>query len=141
MQPPEISVVDPFDLPEWLGTEEVTWTPEEGVRTGHLVAGALSATGHETLPCDLLAVDEAYPAPVVADAPRAQAHQAWQHGQVMLGRRDGRLVLAVPGTRFGPDLVLRTLARLARAVGGSPDRYAAYLRIGAEAPRRPSPGR
>lgn len=141
MHPPEIVDVDPFDLPEWLGTREVTWTPDEGLRTGHLVAGGLTTPERDFLGCDLLAVDEAYPAPVVADEPRARAHQAWQHGQVMLGERGGRLTLAVPGTGFDADLVLESLARLARAVGGSPERFAAHLRIGAQSPRRPSPGR
>ena len=49
--------VDPFDLPEWLGEAEVTWTPEVGVRTGHLVTGRLSADdrGAHELACDLLA--------------------------------------------------------------------------------------
>lgn len=136
MQPTPLDDLDPFDLPEWLGTAEVTWTPAEGLRTGHLVAGSLSGEGQEDLPCDLLAVDDAYPAPVLDDRSRALAHQAWQHGQVLLGERKGRLTLAVPGTGFGADLVLETLSRLARAVGASPDRYAAHLRIGARSQRR-----
>ena len=39
-------------------------------------------------------------------------------------------VLAAPGTRFDPDLVLDALGRLARAVGAHAERYAALLRIG-----------
>ena len=35
--------------------------------------------------CDLLAVDEAYPEPVVDDATRLRVHQAWRHGQVVIG--------------------------------------------------------
>ena len=39
------------------------------------------------------------------------------------------MVLAVPGTGFGPDLVLDALGRLARAVGARAERYAALLRL------------
>ncbi|MCD4525747.1 hypothetical protein [Nocardioides sp. cx-173] len=125
--------VDPFDLPDWLGEREVTWSSDSGLRTGHLVAGRLTGSGPEAapvLPCDLLAVDEAYPEPVT-DAPlRSRTHQAWRHGQLHLATYDGRLTLLVPGTGFDADLVLEALARLAMAVGASPERYAVHLRIG-----------
>jgi hypothetical protein len=129
--------IDPFDLPEWLGTREVVWRADAGLRTGHHVRGRLT-TGDDAgeaaeIVCDLLAVDEAYPEPVVDDATRLRVHQAWRHGQVVigsLGTTDGaRLVLAVPGTGFGPDLVLDALGRLARAVGARAERYAALLRL------------
>ena len=128
-----ITDVDPFDLPEWLGTHDVVWRADRGLRTGHLVRGRLTADSGEALeiPCDLLAVDEAYPEPVVDDAGRLRVHQAWRHGQVVIGELDTRLVLAVPGTRFGPELVLDALGRLARAVGAHAERYAALLRLGA----------
>jgi hypothetical protein len=125
--------VDPFDLPDWLGTGEVTWESEAGLRSGHHVHGELRGQDAEhRLPCDLLAVDEAYPVPVVDEASRSRAHQAWQHGQVLVGESGERLVLGVPGTRFDADLVLDALSRLAKAVGASPDHYAVRLRIGAE---------
>ncbi|MCF6377710.1 hypothetical protein L2K70_08840 [Nocardioides KLBMP 9356] len=132
-----ISDIDPFDLPEWLGTRDVVWRAEAGLSTGHHVRGRL-ATGDDAEPaevvCDLLAVDEAYPEPVVDDATRLRVHQAWRHGQVVLGSiatADGtdRMVLAVPGTAFSPDLVLDALGRLARAVGARAERYAALLRL------------
>jgi hypothetical protein len=130
--------LDPFDLPDWLGIEEVTWTPESGVRSGHHVTGHLNdeGTGAE-LPCDLLAVDEAYPVPVASDDVRKRAHQAWRHDQILLQQHHDRLTLAVPGTAFTADLVLDALSRLAKAVGGSPERYTARLRIGAETRRTP----
>jgi hypothetical protein len=121
--------VDPFDLPDWLGTAEVTWTAQDGVRTGALVAGLLEAADVEPVACDLLAVDEAYPAPVVGDEVRLGAHQAWRHGEVHLVDRGGRLTIAVPGTSFTADLVLDALDRLARAVGASAERYAVRLRL------------
>lgn len=139
MEPPSIVVVDPFDLPEWLGIEEVTWSADFGLRTGHHVRGELTSGAHLALACDLLAVDEAYPAPVTNDRSRAAAHQAWQHGQVLVGEYDGRTVLAVPGTGFGADLVLDAVSRLAKAVGAAPEHYAAHLRIGAQGPRRARP--
>ena len=122
--------LDPFDLPDWLGVADVTWTADAGLYTGPVVAGHLSADGAEPIACDLVAVDEAYPAPVAADDTRLRAHQAWRHGEVHLVERAGRLTIAVPGTGFDADLVLDALDRLARAVGASAERYAVHLRLG-----------
>ena len=94
-----ITDIDPFDLPEWLGTGDVVWRADEGLQTGHLVRGRLSAEpsdDSQEIVCDLLAVDEAYPAPVVDDATRLRVHQAWRHGQVVIGEHGSRMVLAVP---------------------------------------------
>lgn len=124
--------VDPFDLPEWLGESPVTWRPDHGIAVGCRVAGLLAGSAGDELPCDLLAVDEAYPLPVADDDTRTRTHQAWRHGQVQLFEYDGRLSLAVPGRDFTADRVLDALARLARAVGASPDDYAALLRPGGD---------
>jgi hypothetical protein len=128
--------VDPFDLPDWLGTAQVVWHADAGLRDGHLVAGRLTSADEPDLVCDLLAVDEAYPVPVADDTVRLRAHQAWRHEQVLLVQYADRLTLAVPGTRFDAGLVLETLGRLAKAVGASPDHWAALLRIGEEKSRR-----
>ena len=126
--------VDPFDLPGWLGEGEVTWTPECGIHDSHLVAGHLTGGGEaplpRDLPCDLLAVDQAYPKPVADDELRHQAHQAWQHGQVHLVAHDDRLTLAVPGTSFSAELVMEVLARFAKAVGARPESFSVLLRLG-----------
>lgn len=135
-----ITDIDPFDLPEWLGDHDVVWRSDAGLRTGYAVRGRLTADGVADLACDLLAVDEAYPEPVVDDASRSRVHLAWRHGQVLVGTLNpeagseagvssGRLVLAVPGTGFDPDLVLDALGRLARAVGAKAERYSALLRL------------
>lgn len=121
--------VDPFDLPGWLGEADVTWEAGSGLRSGPLVRGSLSAAGQEHS-CDLLAVDEAYPAPVATDEMRSRAHRAWRHGQVLLVEHDARLTLAVPARELDAELVLDALARLAKAVGASPEHYAVRLRIG-----------
>ncbi len=128
-RPAALEEVDPFDLPEWLGESEVTWSSDTGLLTGHLVPGRLVGVGEDVV-CDLLAVDEAYPEPVTPTPLRSRAHQAWRHGQMLLASADGRLTLLVPGTAFTADRVLESLARLAAAVGASPSRYAAHLRIG-----------
>jgi hypothetical protein len=122
---------DPFDLPEWLGVEQVVWSAESGLRTGHRVTGLLSSpqTG-EQLACDLLAADVAYPRPVVGNGPRLEVHRAWHDGQVYVGTVSERLTLVVPGTAVSAELALDALERLARAVGGDPERYAVLLRIG-----------
>jgi len=129
--PEPLDDLDPFDLPDWLGEGAVTWSAEAGVRRGHLIAGHLTGAGEE-MPCDLLAVDEAHPAPVADEATRTRAHLAWRHGQILLLADQDRVVLAVPGTGFTADLVLDALSRLAKAVGASPDNYVALLRIGSD---------
>ena len=122
--------LDAFDLPDWLGEGEITWTSDDITRSGASVAGSLVGDGDRTHPCDLLAVDLAYPTPVVDDRTRTAAHQAWRHGQVLLLDRDGRVALAVPGTSFTADTVLDAITRLAKAVGGSPASFSVCLRLG-----------
>jgi hypothetical protein len=125
---PDVRAVDPFDLPDWLGTGEVTWTALTSVHGGHRVEGQLSADGG-SLGCDLLGADQAFPVPVLDDDWRRQTHQAWTHGQVLLVDYDGRLTLAVPGTTFTADRALEAVGRLAKAVGVSPARFVAALRL------------
>jgi len=125
-----VDPVDPFDLPDELGTGEVTWCADEGL-AGHRVRGHLQPAGAaEPVVCDLLAVDEAYPAPVADDATRLLTHQAWRHGQVHLVSDDGRLTVLVPGRAFTPETVLVALTRFARALGADPASYAVLLRLG-----------
>lgn len=126
--PPQVSAVDPFDLPDWLGTGDVTWTARTSVHGGHLVQGELTGDGG-ALGCDLLGADQAFPAPVLDDEWRRQTHQAWTFGQVLLVEYDGRLTLAVPGTSFTADLALEAVGRLAKAVGVKPGRFVAALRL------------
>ena len=130
MSGPSTGELDPFDLPDWLGAGEVTWSAEGSIRSGHLVAGRLTGPGADAvLGCDLLAGDEAFPVPVLAEQWRTRTHQAWNHGQVLLLDRDGRLTLAVPGTGLTADLVLEALGRFAKALGVAPSRIVAALRL------------
>lgn len=122
--------VDPFDLPDWLGGADVFWEADAGLRTGPHVPGVLRSSGEDHLVCALLAVDVAYPAPLLADDARTRAHQAWHHGQVLLVEYEQRLTLAVPGRRFDAELVMEALARFAKAVGAPPDEWAVLLRLG-----------
>jgi hypothetical protein len=126
--PADVQPVEAFDLPEWLGTCEVTWTALSSVRGAQRVRGTLSA-GDRELTCDLLAADVAYPEPLLGDPWRRTAHQAWEHGQVLLLRYDGRLTLAVPGTAYSADGVLESVGRLAKAVGVAPTRFTVALRL------------
>jgi hypothetical protein len=133
-----ISELDPFDLPEWLGESPVTWQAERGLVTGHRVVGALVAEGRDPVPCDLLAVDDAYPEPVADDRLRVRSHQLWRHGEVLVasdGRPDGQLLpLVVPGSRIDTEKALEAVARLARAVGAKPGSWAVLLRVGSTGP-------
>ncbi len=126
--PRVVGEVDPFDLPEWLGEGDVTWTATGSVHGGHRVPGELTGGG-EPLVCDLLGADQAFPVPVLDDDWRRQAHQAWTHGQVLLVDDDGRLTLAVPGTSFTADLALEAVGRLAKSVGVKPGRFVVSLRL------------
>ena len=136
MTAPSLVETDPFDLPEWLGEGPVTWSATYGIREGHLIHGTLHGEGGE-LACDLLAVDEAYPAPVADDESRARAHQAWRHGQVLLVEYDDRLTLAVPGTRFDADAILTPRSGCGwRPSGASQDQISVLLRLGAAAASR-----
>lgn len=125
-----IEVIDAFDLPDWLGTEEVTWHTGDNRGRGHHVRGHLVGPAGDQHDCDLLAVDQAYPSPVVDEATRRLAHQAWRNGEVLLIVVDDRLTLATTGTSLGADRVLELLGRLARAVGGKPGNFVAALRVG-----------
>lgn len=119
--------IDPFDLPDWLGVDDVTWLPDAGLRSG-LVTGVLrGGAAEDELPCDLLAADVAYPEPVVPEQVRVRVHQAWRHGETLLVTRDGRLTVAAPGIEQSADQVLEMLRRLAQAVGAQPERFAARL--------------
>lgn len=127
-----LEIIDPFDLPEWLGTSEVTWFSDASNaprQSTHLLTGWLGA-GADSMELDLLAVDTAFPTPVAGSGDRTLVHQAWHNGQVVVARRLGRLTLAVPGTAFTAELILTSLGRLAKAVGGTPSRFCAALRVG-----------
>ena len=39
MTAPDVSSIDPFDLPEWLGTSEVTWVAHSTVRGAAHIRG------------------------------------------------------------------------------------------------------
>jgi hypothetical protein len=122
-----VAPVDVFELPDWLGVSDVVWTTQVTVGTP-LVAGTLES-GDQSLPCDLLACDRAHPEPVLPEQWRREAHHAWALGQVLPVEVDGRLTLVVPGVNVSVDSALETLRRLARSVGGRPERYAALIRL------------
>ena len=128
MSAPDVCSIDPFDLPEWLGTSEVTWVARSTVRGAAHIRGELAGNG-EVIACDLLAADLAYPEPLLVDTWRRQAHQSWTYGQVLVVEYDGRLTLAVPGTAYSADGVLETVSRLAKAVGVSPEHFTVTLRL------------
>ena len=123
-----VEPIDPFDLPDWLGTVDVTWTATTSARGANRITGVLSGDG-EDLPCDLMAADLAYPEPPLPEDFRRQAHRAWSHGQVLLVSYDGRLTLVVPGTAYSADGVLETVGRFAKAIGVRADRFTVAMRL------------
>ena len=129
-EPTSYDEADPFDLPDWLGECEVTWESERGLATGHRVAGSLTSPGREPIGCDLLAVDDAYPEPVAADALRVRTHQVWRYGEVLVAVDGARILLVVPGSQVDIETALEAVRRLSRAGGARPGSYAVRLRLG-----------
>lgn len=127
--------LDAFDLPEWLGEGDVVWHSEGGLDTGHRVAGTLVGPAEERLPCDLLAVDDAYPEPVAVDSVRVRAHQLWRHGEVLVATDADRTVLVVPGSRVDTLTALEAVTRLSRAVGAN-GAWAVLLHLRSQPSRR-----
>ena len=129
--PPEVTAVEALDLPEWLGTRQLTWTAHSSVRGASLIAGSLAPSDASGLflPCDLMAADVAFPQPILPETWRRQAHLAWEYGQVQLVTVEGRLTLAVPGTAYSADGVLESIGRLALAVGVPAARFTVCLRL------------
>lgn len=125
--------VDPFELPDWLGREQVLWqaTDERGGReSAATIHGMLRPLqGGEGLALDLLGVDVAWPKPVCDEQSRHLSHEAWHYGQVILLDVEGRVTLGVPCTRFSTDLVCEAVRRFSKAVGAEPSRFLVQLRL------------
>jgi hypothetical protein len=127
---PTVEPVDAFDLPDWVGEGQVTWRALSSLAGSHVVTGELDGGSRgATLACDVLACDPAYPMPVLSEAWRHDAHQAWALGEVLLVAYEARLTLVVPGTVVTAEPTLEAVRRLARAVGSKPDRFTVALRL------------
>ncbi len=124
-----VELVDPFELPDWVGEGPVTWRASSRLAGSHLVSGELRSESGVSLGCDVLACDPAYPVPVLSEGWRHDAHQAWALGEVLLVTRDGRLTLVFPGTVVTAVPTLEAVRRLARAVGSKPERFTVALRL------------
>ena len=124
---PPWEVADPFDLPEWLA-DGFTWQADETL-AGGLVPGRLTGAAGQRLALDLLCADVAFPSPVLDEAKRSQAHQAWHYAQVLLLMDAARHTLAVPASLLGADLACEALRRFAKSVGVSPAHVNVTLRL------------
>jgi len=130
----EQRVADPFDLPDWIGAKDTTWTALGSVGDQR-IAGLLTSDSGSSDPLDdavsltVLAGDVAYPAPALREDMRRSAHQSWVHGEVLLICENGRYVLAVPGTSLDAGLVCEAISRFARSVGAGPSRLTVALRL------------
>jgi hypothetical protein len=125
----EAAPVDAFDLPEWVGEEDLLWTPTAALGAP-MVSGELSAAAAgRRLACDLLACDRAYPEPALPEHWRREAHSQWALQQVLLLEVDERLTLVCPGVDVEVDTAMESLRRLAKAVGVPSSRFTAALRL------------
>ncbi|CAN5828648.1 hypothetical protein BH20ACT6_BH20ACT6_09950 [soil metagenome] len=121
-----LRVADPFDLPDWIGSGECTWTTSESVGDAR-VDGVL--VGTEKLELSVLAADVAYPIAAVDEQLRHDVHQAWVHGEVLLLSQGERFILAVPGTSLDVDTLYEVVRRFARAVGARPACFTVALQL------------
>jgi len=126
MAEPPLRVADPFDLPEWVGGTDCTWTSSDSVG-GSLVDGVLAGTGKVEL--SVLAADVAYPRALVSERLRHDIHQAWVHGEVLLLCAGDRFTLAVPGTALDVDMLCAAIRRFARSVGAAPASFTIALQL------------
>ena len=126
----DVTRVDAFDLPEWVGEQHLVWRPDVAVGSP-LVTGMLSAADgdHEPMACDLLACDRAYPEPALPEQWRREAHCQWALQQVLLVEIGARTTLVCPGVDVEVETALETLRRLAKSVGVPSSRVTAALRL------------
>ena len=127
-------VADPFDLPDWIGSGDTTWTALGSVGDQRIAGLLTSDTGsdeplHDAVSLTVLAGDVAYPTSVLREDLRRGAHQAWVHGEVLMVCQNGRYVLAVPGTILDAGLLCEAVRRFARSVGAAPDTMTVALRL------------
>lgn len=121
--------MDAFDLPDWLGTEPVTWVATAPLMSRALVGGQLRGESGRVERLDLLACDAAYPQPVLGDDERHQAHQAWQFGEVLLIAYEGRTTAAMPGSCLDANGACEVIRRFAKAVGASAGRFTVSIAL------------
>jgi hypothetical protein len=124
-----IRTVDPFDLPEWLGTDDVVWSSTAGLDEGPRVHGEFRNDADGRLGFDLLAVDAAYPLVSCPEAERHDAHQSWRFGEVLILEVEGRPAAGVPASEFDPNLACEAMRRVARAVGAEAGRFSVSLSL------------
>lgn len=110
---------DPFDLPDWLGEEELTWLLEGPLSAAQVRGTLCGHVGHE-LPLHIICADVAYPAPVVSELLRRESHLAWHHGQVLVVGNARCQGLAVPVSGLDADTACEALRRFAMAIAVDP---------------------
>lgn len=127
-EPRDWQVADPFDLPDWLAEHALTWRADTSIG-GPVAAGTLCGRPDRCLPLAVLGADEAYPLPAVEEKVRAQVHQAWRYGQVVLLASERSYAVAVPATTVDVDLVCEALRRFAKAIAVEPERISVHVRL------------
>jgi len=119
---------DPFELPEWLGEEDLTWSLD-GPLTAAQVRGTLRGTGEHQLALDLVCADVAYPAPVVGELIRRSCHLSWHHGQVQVLANAGSHGLGVPASCLDADKACEALRRFAHAIAVDVERVRVLIAL------------
>jgi hypothetical protein len=123
----ELHLVDAFELPDWLGTEQVTWRAGSSLSSGSHLRGELVAAADQRQELDLLAVDVAYPQVTCSEEFRRAVHQAWQFGEVTIADVQGRTTAAVPGVGFDANDACEVIRRFAKAVGAPAENFAVLI--------------
>ena len=130
----EARVADPFDLPDWIGAGDTTWTALGSVGEPRITGLLTGETGsddpwQDAVSLTVLAADVAYPTAALREGVRRQAHQAWVHGEVLLICQNGRYLLAVPGSTLDAGLLCEAIRRFARSLGSGPEHMTVALRL------------
>jgi len=119
---------DPFELPDWLGEQELTWSLD-GPLAAAVVSGTLQGDNGQRLGLDIVCADAAYPAPVVDELVRRECHLAWHHGQVQVLENAERHAVAVPVSSLDADTACEALRRFARAIAVDSQRVRVLIRL------------
>lgn len=129
MPAPAVAPLDPLDLPDWLGEQQVTWVGDTSLDGRPLVHGCFRDGADRSLAADVLAGDLAYPVAVLGEGWRHDAHQAWALDQVFVVSYQERLALVVPGTTVTSEVLLEAVRRFSKAVGSRPDRFSVTVHL------------
>ena len=119
---------DPFELPDWVGQEDLTWSLD-GPLSAAQVRGTVHGAEEHQIGLDIVCADVAYPAPVVPELMRRECHLSWHHGQVLVLANAVSHALGVPVSALDADTACEALRRFAAAIAVDLERVRVLIRL------------